>query len=477
MKLLITGGCGFIGTCTSLKAMEQGNEVIVFDSMVRLGVEYNLMELSKHRNFFFIRGDVRNIEDFKRVPEVDAIIHLAANPGIPWSIKWPRYDFEVNAGGTLNVLEFARERGNIPVIYASCYDEKTRALTKDGLKKYTELKKGDIVFSLNSETEEIEEKQISNIIIQDYNGSMVNFHGKREDLLVTPNHRMYIKKKDWKGNFKSTCVERADKVSKKRVSWLPSAINGFRGKQQEFFSFDEKNLPPDANRLNDKIKMEDLFYLIGFFIGDGSLQRQVIKKTRKTNLTHKQWTKAARIDSSVFKKLPRKPTVGYDTTSTIFFHVPGGDRGRIRIEKTLKSIGIDWHVARSKKAGDWGIFFSSISLFELFSQCGTSAYRKKIPKWVLEYDSKYLQYLYEGLMDSDGDKKGRGFTTISPTLTNNFIELAIKLNKKVSFKSYEPKNSYIVDHEANGKYKCYRISIANLDVALYGKKNSTIEKY
>ena len=119
MKILITGGVGFIGTNTALKAMEQGHEIIAFDNLSRLGTEFNLMELQKHKNFFFVRGDIRNTEDFKRIPEVDAIIALAANPGIPWSINWPRYDFEVNALGTLNTLEFARERGNIPVIFSS----------------------------------------------------------------------------------------------------------------------------------------------------------------------------------------------------------------------------------------------------------------------------------------------------------------------------------------------------------------------
>lgn len=119
MRILITGGAGFIGTNTALKAMEQGHEIYAFDNLSRLGVEFNLAELSKQKLFRLIRGDIRLRSDFERIPEVEGIIHLAANPGIPWSIKWPRYDFEVNALGTLNVLEFARERGKLPVIYAS----------------------------------------------------------------------------------------------------------------------------------------------------------------------------------------------------------------------------------------------------------------------------------------------------------------------------------------------------------------------
>lgn len=119
MKILITGGAGFIGTNVALKAMEQAHEVFVFDNLSRLGAEFNLVELSKQRLFHLIRGDVRNRSDFERIPEVEGVIHLAANPGIPWSINWPRYDFEVNALGTLNVLEFARKKGKLPVVYSS----------------------------------------------------------------------------------------------------------------------------------------------------------------------------------------------------------------------------------------------------------------------------------------------------------------------------------------------------------------------
>lgn len=140
MKILITGSCGFIGCNIALKAMEQGHEIIGFDNLSRLGVEYNLVELNKNNHFFLIRGDVRNHSDFKKIPEVEAIIHLAAQPGISWSITNPRYDFEVNALGTLNILEFARERSELPVIYAStnkCYSEEINEISmREGDTRY-----------------------------------------------------------------------------------------------------------------------------------------------------------------------------------------------------------------------------------------------------------------------------------------------------------------------------------------------------
>ncbi|MBC8484709.1 MAG: NAD-dependent epimerase/dehydratase family protein, partial [Bacteroidetes bacterium] len=60
----------------------------------------------------------RYLKDFKGLPNVDAVINLAANPGIPWSIENPIYDASTNLMGALNVLEFARNCGAC-VIHAS----------------------------------------------------------------------------------------------------------------------------------------------------------------------------------------------------------------------------------------------------------------------------------------------------------------------------------------------------------------------
>src|SRR5437867_88356 len=122
MIILITGGVGHIGTNMCNEAIKRGHKVIAMDNLHREEVINNLKWLQKaysQDQFQFAWGDVRNLDDFDRIPYVDAIIHLAANPGVPWSIQWPLYDFETNARGTLNALEFARKLGRIPFIYAS----------------------------------------------------------------------------------------------------------------------------------------------------------------------------------------------------------------------------------------------------------------------------------------------------------------------------------------------------------------------
>jgi len=123
MTILITGGAGFIGTNICLLAKKKGYSVVAMDSFIRPKSEENIPILQE-ADVEILRGDVRNMHDLHRSPLPEAIIHLAANPGIPWSIRWPDYDFAVNAMGTVNILEYARKMGDyqgkkIPVIFAS----------------------------------------------------------------------------------------------------------------------------------------------------------------------------------------------------------------------------------------------------------------------------------------------------------------------------------------------------------------------
>lgn len=120
MNILIFGGIGFIGVNIALEALKRGHKVIAFDNLQRSGVMENLQILKNLHNFTFSHGDIRNREDFKNLPtSIDCIINLAANPSVPRSIIQPVFDFEINVVGHLNILEYAKNHGRIPVIFAS----------------------------------------------------------------------------------------------------------------------------------------------------------------------------------------------------------------------------------------------------------------------------------------------------------------------------------------------------------------------
>ncbi|MBW3697570.1 NAD-dependent epimerase/dehydratase family protein [Vibrio sp. T187] len=111
MKLLITGGCGFLGSNLASYGINQGYEVIVFDNLSRLGTTDNLAWLRTFGEFEFVHGDIRNKNDVTRLVErvkPDAIFHLAGQVAMTTSLDNPYMDFEVNIGGSINILESVR---------------------------------------------------------------------------------------------------------------------------------------------------------------------------------------------------------------------------------------------------------------------------------------------------------------------------------------------------------------------------------
>ncbi len=115
-KILVTGGCGYIGSVLVPMLLEAGYSVRVFDN-VRYDSGHSLMAYLINSDFEFVRGDIRNEEDIaKAIEGVDTIIHLAAIAGLHICEKDPKLAHDVNVGGTENIL---RNRGNKPIILAS----------------------------------------------------------------------------------------------------------------------------------------------------------------------------------------------------------------------------------------------------------------------------------------------------------------------------------------------------------------------
>jgi len=111
MRYLITGGCGFLGSNIASEILKQGNELIVFDSLYRFGSYQNLEWLKSQGEFRFIHGDIRNTNDVENTIKTykpDVIYHLAGQVAMTTSIADPRMDFEVNAGGSFNLLNAVR---------------------------------------------------------------------------------------------------------------------------------------------------------------------------------------------------------------------------------------------------------------------------------------------------------------------------------------------------------------------------------
>ncbi len=111
MKILITGGCGFIGSNLAVAFRERGDEVTVFDNLSRRGSEL-LCRRVEEAGARFVRGDIRNPADLDKVSGADLMIECSAEPSVLVGTegKDARFMVENNLVGALNCFEWAREK-------------------------------------------------------------------------------------------------------------------------------------------------------------------------------------------------------------------------------------------------------------------------------------------------------------------------------------------------------------------------------
>jgi CDP-paratose 2-epimerase len=114
---LITGGAGFVGTNLAKRLLEAGRNVVVLDNLSRPGVERNLQWLcDTYPKRLSVRvASILNFETVKQlVRQADQVFHFAAQVAVTTSLTAPFEDFDVNARGTLNILEAMRQMPHPP---------------------------------------------------------------------------------------------------------------------------------------------------------------------------------------------------------------------------------------------------------------------------------------------------------------------------------------------------------------------------
>ncbi len=115
MRILVTGGAGFVGSNLCKRLLEEGNEVIALDNFYT-GREKNIEELKNNPKFSVLKQDINEKFELKGI---DKIYNLACPASPPAYQKDPIFTWKTSVIGVMNMLELARDNGNIPILQAS----------------------------------------------------------------------------------------------------------------------------------------------------------------------------------------------------------------------------------------------------------------------------------------------------------------------------------------------------------------------
>lgn len=345
-----------------------------------------------------------------------------------------------------------------------CYDEETEVLTNNGWKLFKDVNEDDKIATVNTKTNQLEYHCYSEKIVEDYKGKMFHWKSQTNDLLVTPNHKVLVKKYDSQDN--TWMLLEASEVAKwrgnsyqfkKSVDWIGEKI-------------DKISIPrPEYQRENDTDNLDKIEYqtnkllsLIGWYLAEGYTfnneknYRVHISQSRNSNPEKHQEI----VD--LITELGFTPQI-YDDKADICFH--------------------------------------SRAMHDFFQQFGNHSYDKKIPYWIKNANKEQLIILMNSYFNGDGywiDKSGERMwcscKTVSKQLADDIHEILIKcglngsmsiaqpMKREYSFESKRVSYSITVNHKKlkglmpvpkeidyDGKIYCLTVPNHTLCVRRHGK--------
>jgi len=432
MKILITGGAGFIGSNLAAYFLQRGHQVTIFDNFSRRGSQSNLAwlkSLPAARELTVVQGDVREPAAINAAAaDREAIFHLAGQVAVTTSVLDPRRDFEDNALGTFNTLEAARASGRQPIFiytstnkvyggmeaariveeptryafadmpkgvseswpldfhspYGCCYSEDTDVLTRTGWKRFCELAEDDDVLTYSVERNLAEFQNPTAHFAYPYTGKMYVQKNRRLETCVTPNHKMLVA---WDCNhdgLERPQLKEAQHIAGKPMAYLLAAkVPG--GEDCEQFVLPgligEKHKHDFAAR---SIPMADWLCFLGWYLAEGHCYRN-------------------------------EKTGNCTVTLTTYY-------------RTAEAMAVMRAVGMSPVVDQHHVTATSRQMYEYVRQFG-KAHDKFIPQCIKDLNHKHLVILLKALLDGDGDHNGKNswrYTTVSKRLADDVQEIAIK---------------------------------------------------
>ena len=423
MRILVTGGAGFLGSHLIDKLMEQGHEVLCLDNFYT-GTKRNIYKWLNHPYFELIRHDIT--EPIRL--EANQIYHLAC-PASPVHYQYnPVKTIKTNVMGTLNMLGLAKRvkarfflastsevygdpdvhpqtedyRGNVNCIgIRSCFDPKTEILTETGWVAFPDLQPEVKVATLNPERK-VEYHIPEEYIVQPYIGEMYRFANTKLDFCVTPNHWMYVGSKTGKLEF-----IRADE-KKDWQSYLALTGGNFSGEEVEWLELGKAPINPKVKV--EKILMDDWLEFLGYYISEGCVDRK--KRSRVVGGND------------------------YDLADYNILIAQANSEGRLKIANCLSRLGLNFTELLSD-SDDHQFRICNKQLAEILLPLGKSS-EKYIPRELFQLSKRQLLILFNALIIDDNleQKNCYVYYSKSKQLADDVQELALRCGYAASVISH-----------------------------------------
>jgi len=269
----------------------------------------------------------------------------------------------------------------------SCHDEKTLTLTDSGFKSYDNITSDDKIACYNPETKRMEYHNYIHKHVYDHDGDMIQFNTDKIDILVTPNHRMWVAPREQK-EFKFIEAQNVRRRAK-----TVGSVEGFDG---DYIS--------NMTIGDEEYSIYDFCELVGYYVTEGCTSEEKRKnKTKQITTLHICQSSTGNARTEIDSLFGRMFETGYSNDNQISIYKP-------ELAKWMKL------------------------------NCGNHSYIKRIPQWIKNLDSSCLEILLEAILKGDGSfckSPGRKigqytFNTSSHQLSLDVEEIAFKCGYTIS---------------------------------------------
>ena len=281
IRVLVTGGAGYVGCTLTAKLLEEGYNVVVYDSLMSGG--RGILPFFANQGFEFIKGDIRDKQSLAQaVKGADYIIHLAAIVGYPACKRDPRLAEEVNIDGTMNLL--AVRAPSQRVLYAST-GSNYGAYNGGMCTEETPLNPVSLYGTSKTKAEQAVMKSGNALSFRFATAFGVSYR-MRLDLLINDFVYRALREKSlilYEKEFKRTFIHVRD-----MARTFHFAIENFEKMQNEVFNVGSENMNFSKQDIAEKIQQKIPFYLHFADVGKDEDQRNYevsYEKIRKHGLT------------------------------------------------------------------------------------------------------------------------------------------------------------------------------------------------